>query len=666
MVTNFRWTVLAAAFALIAAASARAQGALLVPYSGGVPADAGPAYASRLQDLAQARTTAAMALFRADLDVLNGAEITIPLPGGSSVVAVRSSRVERGPADFSWIGEINGAPGSVVLVAREGQVTGSVQNGLDLYSVIPLGGGVHAVVKVDRTKLPPEHPELLHAPPDNRTDAAPAQPAANATVDVLVAYTPGAATLLADPVAAAQAQVDQTNQHYIRSQIAITMRLVGTMSVPYTETSANGKDPFTNALTDMRNGVGPFSAVFTKRDQVGADLVVLLIKDTTYCGLAYVNSSASFAFGTVGADSGCLSGAISFAHEIGHNFGAVHDPVTEAQQGNSPPPYSYGYGYFNPGKTWHTIMAYGSACNCPAIGYFSNPNVSFQNEPTGNTTQFNVARVHNERAATVAAFRPAAETVPNLVSSVLPSSRSVQVPTPATAFATVINAGGGAATNCGLALGTNFQGNASLSYQTTNPATNQVTGTANTPVPIAAGSSQSFVFSITPSAAIAPTDTRINTTCTNAATPGTISGVNTILLSASTSPVSDIVALAASTDPGYVNLPGATGAGAFSVATVNVGANASIIVQADTGATALPVSISLCQTNSSGTCINPAFPGGSSVGLTINHNETPTFSVFVTGAGTVANNAATNRVFVRFKDSGGNTRGSTSVAVRTQ
>jgi hypothetical protein len=51
----------------------------------------------------------------------------------------------------------------------------------------------------------------------------------------------------------------------------------------------------------------------------------------------------------------------------------------------------------------------------------------------------------------------------------------------------------------------------------------------------------------------------------------------------------------------------------------------------------------------------------------INAGQTPTFSVFVTGTGTVVHfDSANNCVFVRFKDAGGVTRGATSVAVRTQ
>ena len=49
----------------------------------------------------------------------------------------------------------------------------------------------------------------------------------------------------------------------------------------------------------------------------------------------------------------------------------------------------------------------------------------------------------------------------------------------------------------------------------------------------------------------------------------------------------------------------------------------------------------------------------------INANATPTFGIFIQGNGNVPFDPAVNRIFVRFKDSGGVTRGSTSVAVRT-
>ena len=100
------------------------------------------------------------------------------------------------------------------------------------------------------------------------------------------------------------------------------------------------------------------------------------------------------------------------------------------------------------------------------------------------------------------------------------------------------------------------------------------------------------------------------------------------------------------------------------MATVNVGASGSITASADTGAASLPVNIFLCQTDpASGQCISGIGP---SVTTQINANATPTFGIFVQGNGNVPFDPAANRIFVRFKDGGGVTRGSTSVAVRTQ
>jgi hypothetical protein len=250
-----------------------------------------------------------------------------------------------------------------------------------------------------------------------------------------------------------------------------------------------------------------------------------------------------------------------------------------------------------------------------------------------------------------------------LVAAVLPSSRAVQVGTPATAFATIINAGTTTATSCGIALLSSIPAN--FSYQTTNPATNQVTGTPNTPVNIGAGLSQSYVFALTPTAPIAPTDVLFTFDCTNTNPAANISGVNTLLFLGSAGPTSDIVALAGTVNnDGIVNIPGTFGTGVFVVATVNVGVSASITASVDTGGTTLPVNLFICQTNPvTSVCLAPL---SSTVTLTINANETPTFGIFVQGTGNVAFDPATNRIFVRFKDAGAVTHGSTSVAVRTQ
>jgi hypothetical protein len=81
-----------------------------------------------------------------------------------------------------------------------------------------------------------------------------------------------------------------------------------------------------------------------------------------------------------------------------------------------------------------------------------------------------------------------------------------------------------------------------------------------------------------------------------------------------------------------------------------------------TGSATLPVSIALCEADTTrGQCANPTAPTTSPIATTIDANGATTFGIFVTGTGAVAFDPA-----VRFKDAGGVTCGSTSVAVRTQ
>jgi hypothetical protein len=250
-----------------------------------------------------------------------------------------------------------------------------------------------------------------------------------------------------------------------------------------------------------------------------------------------------------------------------------------------------------------------------------------------------------------------------LVAAVLPSSRSVQVGTPATAFVTIINTAHTTASGCRLSPTTSLP--ATFAFQTTNSTTNQVTGPPHTAVDIPAGTAQSFVFAVTPSAPFTPTDVALSFVCVNTDTAPSITGLNTLLLAASGTPAPDIVALAATlTNNGITNIPGLMGTGVFSVATVNVGAGGTITATADTGGVNLPLTLTLCETNpATGMCL--ALPA-QSVTTQINANATPTFGIFVMGNNTVPFDPAHNRLFVRFRDAARVTRGATSVAVQTQ
>ncbi|HSE92492.1 MAG TPA: hypothetical protein VLF19_04230, partial [Methylomirabilota bacterium] len=294
---------------------------------------------------------------------------------------------------------------------------------------------------------------------------------------------------------------------------------------------------------------------------------------------------------------------------------------------------------------------------------------------TTRTASFDVGAYETEGLASnpgwrvVAGFKTVGSSPPpppaqalTLIGAVLPSSRSVAVGQTATAFAAVINVGPDRGLTCGLQLATPIAG--AFAYQTTNPQTNALIGTANTPVDIEAGSLQTFVFAVTPSAPLAPADVALSMDCANGAPAEVQPGLNTLLLSASTTPVPDVVAMAMTlSGDGIVTATGAGADGVFSVATANVGLGATVTVTADTGSAAVPVSVQLCRTQpATGACLGaPA----ASVQTMLEAQGTATFGVFVRALGPIAFQPAVHRIHVRFRDGAGVIRGSTSVAVRT-
>jgi YVTN family beta-propeller protein len=248
------------------------------------------------------------------------------------------------------------------------------------------------------------------------------------------------------------------------------------------------------------------------------------------------------------------------------------------------------------------------------------------------------------------------------VASVLPGGRSVQAGTTATVFASMLNFGSASLTGCGVTLPGSAPAGLSMAYQTTNSQTNAPTGSANTPVTIPANGLQSFLLSFDASTPLAAPALALQFSCTDMTPVASIPGVNTVDLLFSSSPIPDVIALAATVSSnGIVSVP-LSGAGAFAVASDNVGSSSSLIVSLDTGGAALPLTATLCQTGAQAQCLAPP---AATVTLTDSAGGTPTFSVFLTASAPIALNPASSRLYVRFKDSNGVSHGSTSVAVQT-
>ncbi len=247
--------------------------------------------------------------------------------------------------------------------------------------------------------------------------------------------------------------------------------------------------------------------------------------------------------------------------------------------------------------------------------------------------------------------------VPRMNTAVLPYARAVAIGETATAFASVINSGNLTATGCSIALPGGLP--ATISYQTTNAA-NALIGSPNTPVDIAPGTTQGFVFGITPSQAMTATEIPLVFDCANTAPAPSYPGLNTFILSAAATAPPDLLAIGATpSGDGVVRLPSSTGIGFFATAAVNIGSGGEVTVSADDGGRGLPLTLQVCETTPAGEWI----VCGNSLTRTISAAQTAYYTVFATGTGQpIAFDPANNRLFLRFASNGA-TVGATNVAV---
>lgn len=269
-------------------------------------------------------------------------------------------------------------------------------------------GANHVLKEIDFSKMPNEHPPVKLPDGGGLKDRQKQLDQANgiagdsaSVIDVMVVYTPSARAA-AGGTTAMNALVDlavsESNTGYTNSGVSPKLRLVYKGEITYTETG------FSNALNQITaTNDGKMDNVHSLRDSYGADVVSLLINDSSSCGLGWLNSSATTAFSV--AHYSCATGYYSFAHEIGHNQGAHHDHATDTDSG-------YNHGYVDSTASWRTIMAYRTCTNggnCTRLNYWSNPDKYYNGRrmgvPAGTTRAADNRRKLNETAYYVANFR---------------------------------------------------------------------------------------------------------------------------------------------------------------------------------------------------------------------------------------------------------------------
>ena len=246
---------------------------------------------------------------------------------------------------------------------------------------------------------------------------------------------------------------------------------------------------------------------------------------------------------------------------------------------------------------------------------------------------------------------------PSVVSSILPSSRSAQVNQTVTFFATMIASEIG--NNCGIGLASPID--AAVSFQRTDPLTNELIGNPDEGAFLQPGVPMSYQVSITAFAPLSPTEVEFTFVCDTGQPAPVLVGTNTLLFSASVDPVPDIVALSATiANDGIVRIPDSANFGIFSAANVNLGAGANITASLSIAGEPIEEAL-LCPTVfETGQCISPP---SQTTSLFLGPNGTSSFGVFVRNPTTIPFRPDLNRVFLVFTDDNGVVRGRTSVAV---
>lgn len=357
----------------------------------------------------------------------SGGTIRLNLFPKVNAVVVKTGMALHDQNSFTWSGVVQrmadrpratpDVAGLASLSIQGGDVIGRVNVGADVYTITPVGKGFHAIVKIDPSKFPPEHPASQKdlerranevKPTTDQRDQSPKTlknsdgtlndiPAAP-VISVGVVYTQAAAGLLGavTPDQFSSGLVDLANWSYEVSGIQVRLKLAGTTSTSFQESDF---DSDLGALVTPKDGT-PLAGIHNWRKEIKANVVVLLVALDAACGqAAAIGAETDTAFALV--SEGCALDNLSFPHEIGHLQGARHDPDADP----SPSPYPYGHGYMLKGK-WRTIMAYPGDCGCNRIGYWSNPSIMKDGDPMGTPGVSNNARVLNQTAPRLAGFQP--------------------------------------------------------------------------------------------------------------------------------------------------------------------------------------------------------------------------------------------------------------------
>ncbi len=333
-------------------------------------------------------------------------------PDPVHVLAVQNGGTSSGtmPSRLRWAGTT--ASSSSPCTDVEGAVRVSEASDGRLQAIFNIGSFRYelqgsVLIRKDLRRLPREAPVRDVGPAvPGAAASAEAGPAGKSTARVLFGY--GTAALESDReevFAEMRKAVCLANKGFSDSGIQLELERAGNALPGYRETGV------TQTLDDLMAGrKGALGFMHQVRDVAKADIVLMIIdtgSSLSSCGQAQrLLATKETAFAVV--ERNCLGASTSsLAHEIGHLFGADHEP---ANASISPPRFAYGHGYQAPENVpdrWRTVMSYEcSGVPCHRVNLWSSPDLSHNGLPAGTEKTHHNVRVLNETRQMIADFHP--------------------------------------------------------------------------------------------------------------------------------------------------------------------------------------------------------------------------------------------------------------------
>jgi peptidyl-Asp metalloendopeptidase len=254
----FRSVGMAAAFGLLAA-SAHAGDALFAPFETSGQTRQALKLDLSFQALANNPATASLEVVHANANLvgLKTASLDLNLGRGLELRAHRVNSYVMNTGSLVWAGIIEDPgsavpfsadtvgfdPHNTVMLVKSGKtITGNVHFNGEWYKIRPLKTGGHAIVAVDHSAMPPDHPKeyaklkTVRMPEGNPLDKV------DTVIRVMVHYTSSAASASGNISALVDLAVAESNTGYTNSGVLIDLILAHKSQVSYTQSGSFSTD----------------------------------------------------------------------------------------------------------------------------------------------------------------------------------------------------------------------------------------------------------------------------------------------------------------------------------------------------------------------------------------------------------------------------------------